>query len=162
MYIDTTFTDLWKDFLHRLNWTVKVMNCYWNAIFLVQFRGGEYSSRLRPGSKTFMVFMYSFQKLWLKTSTRNDIQLSKIKFKKFEKINLNYLVTWFTTPSIVRKLQPTIPTTCQTSSFIFSVSKHCTYKVSPKSTRNGSKHCNWQVQLVFIGSCVHWLVPVLL
>ena len=28
-----------------------------------------------------------------KKSTRNDIQLSKIKFKKFEKINLNYLVT---------------------------------------------------------------------
>ena len=31
------------------------------------------SSRLRPGSKSFMVLMYSFQKLWLKTSTRNDI-----------------------------------------------------------------------------------------
>ena len=28
---------------------------------------------LRPGSKLFIVFMYSFQKLWLKTSTRVDI-----------------------------------------------------------------------------------------
>ena len=30
------------------------------------------SGRLRPGSKSFMIFMYSFQKLWLKTSTRDD------------------------------------------------------------------------------------------
>ena len=31
-----------------------------------------FSGRLRPGSKSFMIFMYSFQKLWLKTSTRDD------------------------------------------------------------------------------------------
>ena len=30
------------------------------------------SGRLRPGSKSFMIFMYSFQKVWLKTSTRDD------------------------------------------------------------------------------------------
>ena len=31
----------------------------------------NFSGRLRPGSKSCMVFMYSFQKQWLKTSTRN-------------------------------------------------------------------------------------------
>ena len=31
------------------------------------------SGRLRPGSNSFIVFMYSFQKLWLKTSTRDVI-----------------------------------------------------------------------------------------
>ena len=31
------------------------------------------SGRLRPGSKSFMVFMYSFQKQWLKTPTRDVI-----------------------------------------------------------------------------------------
>ena len=33
----------------------------------------SYSGRLRPGSNSFIVFMYSFQKLWLKTSTRDVI-----------------------------------------------------------------------------------------
>ena len=32
----------------------------------------RYSGRLRPGSKSFMIFMYIFQKLRLKTSTWDD------------------------------------------------------------------------------------------
>ena len=35
---------------------------------------GDYSGRLRPAgpNKSFIVSMYSFQKRWLKTSTRDD------------------------------------------------------------------------------------------
>ena len=43
-----------------------------------------------PGSKSFMIFMYGFQKLWLKTFTRDDIWAGKLNLKKLEKRNLNY------------------------------------------------------------------------
>ena len=38
-----------------------------------------------PGSKSFMVFMYGFQKLWLKTSTRDDIWGGKLNLKNLKK-----------------------------------------------------------------------------
>ena len=48
---------------------------YCEAIAMVIFSHVKitcYSGRLRPGSKSLMIFMYSFQKLWLKTSTWDD------------------------------------------------------------------------------------------
>ena len=60
---------------------------------------------------------------------------------------------WSTTPSIVKKLQPTMPPFAKR---LATVSLYHN-KVSTKSARNGSK------SLQFVGAIgVHWLVPVLL
>ena len=65
----------------------------------------SFSGGLRHGSKSFMIFMYSFQKhAMVKDIHEGRYMVMKTKLKKLEKRNLKYLVTLLTTPSIVRKL----------------------------------------------------------
>ena len=64
---------------------------------------------------------------------------------------------WSTTPSFVRKLHRTMPTTCYTCSNSFFVSKHWPYKDKCLRNRLGTAR---NVTIGAIG--VHWLLPVLL
>ena len=98
-------------------------------------------------------FTHIFQKPFLKTSARNYSPGKKYTKPKnnLEKGNPNNLVMWSTTPSIVKKLQPTIPPLAKRLA-TFSLFQSF-YEISSE----------WLKTVQFVGAIgVHWLVPVLL
>ena len=104
-----------------------------------------------------MVFMYSFQKLWSKTFTRDDIWWGKLNLKNLKK---EIQIIWSrdrTRPPLFENWNRRFPPLAKQVAPLSLYQNIVPTKCLRISSRNGSKHYNWQVQYG-----VHWLVPVLL